>query len=74
MTTADVVRERVLALARSEVEQDEAVREIEALCEGRRVAVVRARQELVAAQEDAPDAVTERAIASLDQLLQRLPA
>lgn len=73
MTTGDVVRDRVLELARSEVDLEEALRELEVLCEGRRVAVVRARQLLSATLEDS-DPVTGRAIGYLDELLLRLPA
>jgi hypothetical protein len=42
-----VVREHALALARTSVDRDEAVRELEPLCGGRRVAVVRARQQVL---------------------------
>jgi hypothetical protein len=51
MTTADSVREHALALARTSVDRDEAVRELEALCEGRRVAVVRARQQMLSSAD-----------------------
>lgn len=75
MTTGDVVRERALSLARSEVGREEAVRELEASCGGRRVAVVRARQQLLAWLESEPDQkAAMRAIEFLDELLNRLPA
>lgn len=75
MTTADEVRERALALARSKTEQDEALRDLQECCGDRRVSAVRARQQLVArldSETDQPDAM--RAIELLDELLDRLPA
>jgi hypothetical protein len=74
MTTADVVRERALALARSGTDPNQAVRELEISCEGRRVAAVRARQQLLAVldiEPDQQDAIV--AIEFLDGLLARLP-
>jgi hypothetical protein len=47
MTTGDVVRERALTLARSGTDQDQAVSELMTTCGGRRVAAVRARQQLL---------------------------
>jgi hypothetical protein len=73
MTTAHAVREHALALARTSVDRDEAVRELEALCGGRRVAVVRARQQVLSSPEGSEDA-TGRAVGLLDELLGRLPA
>jgi hypothetical protein len=75
MTTADEVRERALALARSETEREDAVRALQECCGGRRVAAVRARQQVAASldsETDPPDAM--RAIELLDELLGRLPA
>ena len=75
MTTGDVLRERAISLVRADVDRDEAVRELEASSEGRRVAVVRARQQLTASLEDGPDqkeAIV--AIGLLDEVLLRLPA
>jgi hypothetical protein len=73
MTTADIVRELAIALARSGTEPDQAVRELEMCCEGRRVAVVRARQQLASVDgERGEDA--RLAIEFLDALLARLPA
>lgn len=75
MTTADVVRERALVLARSDADADQAIHELEATCHGSRVAAVRARQQLLAWLDDEPnqrDAM--RALEFLDGLLSRLPA
>ena len=74
MTTADAVREHALALARTSVYRDEAVRELEALCGGRRVAVVRARQQVLSSPEGSEEPATGRAVELLDELLGRLPA
>ena len=76
MTTADSVREHALALARTSVDRDEAVRELEALCEGRRVAVVRARQQMLmlSSPDGSEEPATGRAVELLDELLGRLPA
>jgi hypothetical protein len=75
MTTADVVRERALSLARSETDVEDAVRELESCSGGRRVAAVRARQRVVAWLDSEPDQpAAMRAVEYLDQLLARLPA
>ena len=74
MTTADTVRELALALARTSADRDEAVRELEAMCDGRRVAVVRARQQLLSSPEGSEEPATGRAVELLDELLGRLPA
>jgi len=75
VTTADTVRERAMSLAVSDTEHDEAVRDLEATCAGRRVAVVRARQMMAASLDDQPGQPgTRRAIELLDDLLARLPA
>jgi hypothetical protein len=75
MTTADVVRERALALARSGTVPDRAVRELEISCEGRRVAAVKARQQLLALLDSEPDQQDAmRAIEFVDALLAQLPA
>ena len=73
MTTADSIREHALARARTSVARDEAVRELEALCEGRRVAVVRARQQMLSS-DGSDEPTTGRAVELLDELLGRLPA
>jgi hypothetical protein len=74
MTTADDVRERALSLARSDVDRDEAVRELELACGGRRVAAVRARQQLTASLDGDVDQAVATAIGFLDELLAALPA
>jgi hypothetical protein len=62
-------------LAVSGAEHDEAVRELETTCAGRRVAVVRARQMMEAGLGDQPaEPATQRAMELLDDLLARLPA
>jgi len=75
MTTADIVRERALALARSGTDPDQAVHELEICCEGRRVAAVRALQQLrasVDSEQNHQHALV--AIKFLDALLDQLPA
>lgn len=75
MTTADVVREQALLLARTEPDHEEAIRELEAVSEGRRVAAVLARRQVSAWLDSEPDqADAIRAIELLDRLLERLPA
>jgi hypothetical protein len=75
MTTADTVRDLALALARTEPDTERAVRELESSSGGRRVAAVRARQQLGASLEVEPAGEDlGRAIALLDELLERLPA
>jgi hypothetical protein len=74
MTTGDIVRERALELARSETDREQAVSELLRSCGGRRVAAVRARQQLVAWLDSEPDQRdTRRAIEFLDELLEKLP-
>lgn len=75
MTTADAVRERAIELARSRTDREEAVRDLQEFCGGRRVSAVRARQQVESwldSESDQPDAM--RAIDLLDELLSRLPA
>jgi hypothetical protein len=75
MTTADAVRDRALSLARSGIEREDALRDLQDCCGDRRVSVVRARQQLATAMDsetEQPDQV--RAIELLDELLGRLPA
>jgi hypothetical protein len=75
MTTGDVVRERAFALARSDTDRDQAGSELLTTCGWRRVAAVRARQQLLASldrESDQRDAL--RAIEFLDELLVRLQA
>ena len=74
MTTADVLTERALSLARSGADTDEAVRELLVLCAGRRVAAVRARQNVMAWLDSAPDQhAAMQAMGFFDELLNRLP-
>lgn len=75
MTIADTVREQALALGRSGLDRDAAVQRLEACSEGRRPAVVRARQQVLAWADSQPDqAAAMRAVELLDELLERLPA
>jgi hypothetical protein len=75
MTTGDVVRERALTLARTGMDRDQAVSELLTTCGGRRVAAVRARQQLLEGLEGEPNQPeATRAIEFLDELLERLPA
>lgn len=74
MTTGDIVRERALELARSETDREQAVSELLTTCGGRRVAAVRARQELVPWLDSEPNQLdVMRAIEFLDDLLEKLP-
>lgn len=75
MSNADTVREQALSLASSGAELDEAVRALERAAAGRRVAVVRARQQVTTSLEtgnEEPGAA--RAIELLDEVLGHLPA
>ena len=75
MTTGDIVRERALELARSDTDQGQAVSELLTSCGGRRVAAVRARQQLGAWLDSEPDQRDAmRAIEFLDELIEKLPA
>jgi hypothetical protein len=75
MSNAEVIRERALALATSGADRDEAVSELERSAAGRRVAVVRARQQMETSLGDQIEqpGIT-RAIELLDEVLVRLPA
>jgi hypothetical protein len=73
MTTADIVRARALELARSGIEHHEAVHQLEAASEGRRVAVVRARQETMAELEQQTDPVMTKAVELLEDVLRHMP-
>ena len=75
MTTAESVRGLALSLARSGLEREDAVRELEGACEGRRVAVVRARQMIETSLDDGSEGSDAAgAIALLEDLIARLPA
>jgi hypothetical protein len=58
MTTGDIVRERALDLARSETNREQAVSELLTSSGGRRVAAVRARQQLVGGSIASPTSQT----------------
>ena len=74
MTTADIVRNKALALAEAGSPDDEAVRELLAWCKEKRVPVVLARQQfLKQQQEPSEDPVADRAVELLDLVLARLP-
>jgi len=74
MSNAEVIREQALALATSGTALDQAVRELERSAAGRRVAVVRARQQIETLGDDTEQPGTVRAIELLDEVLVRLPA
>lgn len=75
MTTGDILRERAMELARSNTDRSQAVADLLKACEGRRVAAVRARQQLDTSLKDEPDQPDAmRAIDLLDEMLRRLPA
>jgi hypothetical protein len=74
VTTADVVRETALNLARAETPEDEAIRELLECCSERRVPVVLARQQFEKELEGEPvDPLVKRAAELLDGVLGRLP-
>lgn len=75
MTTGETVRERAMELAKQGMDRSMAVEVLLATCGGRRVAAVRARQQLDAwldSERDQIDAM--RAIEYIEEVLQRLPA
>jgi hypothetical protein len=73
MTTAEVVAERALGSARSEMDEETAIRELLDLAGERRVAVVRARQLLADRGGGSEDASLARAVRMLDEALSRIP-
>jgi hypothetical protein len=73
MTTSEIVRDRALELARSGMPLDEAVTELTEACGGRRVAAVRARQELAAMLDRNEASEAQASIELLDEVLVRLP-
>jgi hypothetical protein len=75
MTTADAVRERALVLARLRTDGDLAIADLLDVCGGRRVAAVRARQQLDAwLNSERDQLVAMRAIELMDEVIQQLPA
>jgi hypothetical protein len=74
MTTADVVRERAIRLARAETPAEEAIRDLLECCAEKRVPVVLARQQFMRDVEERPaDPVASRAVELLDRVLERIP-
>jgi hypothetical protein len=73
MTTADLVSDRAVELAGSETDPEAAVRQLLELAGDHRVAVVRARQLLLAGAEDPPVDPIARAVSLLDEALARIP-
>ena len=75
MTTAECVRDLAIDLARSDIDRELAIRELESASSGRRVKAVRARQMIASSLEgevDRPE--NHEAMMLLDDLLTRLPA
>jgi len=74
MTTSEVLTEQALSLASAGAVGEDAVRELLTASGERRVAVVRARQSLLArSAERAEDPTTTQAVELLDAVLNRLP-
>ncbi len=74
MTTSEILTEQALSLASAGVAEDEAVLELLTVSEERRVAVVRARQSLLArSAEQGDDEATAQAVELLEAVLIRLP-
>ena len=75
MSNAEMIREQALALATSGAGRDDAIRELERSAAGRRVAVVRARQQMETSLGDQTGQPgIARAIELLDEVLVHLPA
>jgi hypothetical protein len=72
MTTADIVLDRALALAASDMDTEDAISELKESCGGRRVAVVMARRHLLESSNGGTDERAGRAAMLLDELLVRL--
>ena len=74
MTTSEMLTERALSLASAGAVGEDAVRELLTASGERRVAVVRARQSLLARSvEQADDPMTTQAVELLNAVLTRLP-
>ena len=74
MTTSEVLTEQALSLASAGTLGEDAVRTLLTVSGERRVAVVRARQSLLArSAEPASDPTTAQAVELLDAVLTRLP-
>jgi hypothetical protein len=74
MTTADVVREKAISLARAEADAEDAVQELLECCIEKRVPVVVARQQFLKDLLERPsDPVVKKAAELLELVLERLP-
>jgi len=73
MTTADIVTEEALALAAAGMDGDEPVERLLRAAANRRVAVVRAKQNVLAILDATPDDRAARAVVLLDATLDRMP-
>jgi hypothetical protein len=74
MTTSEVLTQQALSLASSGAVGEDAVRELLTASGDHRVAVVRARQSLLArSAERLEDETTAQAVGLLDAVLSRLP-
>lgn len=75
MSTADVIREKAISLARAETPEEEAIQELLECCIEKRVPVILARQHFLKDLVERPsDPVLNQAAELLDRVLQRLPA
>jgi hypothetical protein len=75
MTTAETIMEQAIDLAIRDTDRELAARELATLFGDRRVAVVRAKQQLVdRSSEDPTDTALQLASDYLDGVLQMLPA
>jgi hypothetical protein len=74
MTTSEILSEQALSLVRAGTVGEEAVRDLLMASGDHRVAVVRARQSLLARSADGQDdEATAQAVQLLDTVLARLP-
>jgi hypothetical protein len=73
MTKSEVLTEQALSLASAGTVGEEAILELLSVSGEHRVAVVRARQSLLARSAEEGDAATAQAVELLDAVLIRLP-
>lgn len=74
MTTADIVREKALSLARAETPTEEAIRDLLECCIEKRVPVVLAHQQFLKDLAEGPSGpIANRAAELLELVLDRLP-
>jgi hypothetical protein len=73
MTTSQVLTEQALSLASAGAVGEDAIRQLLSASGDRRVAVVRARQRLLARSDEQHDEATAQAVELLDAVLNRLP-